>query len=68
VKSLSGLTQLRRLDLNRTKLAGAGLKELHGLKQLQTPGVARTQVTDTGAQELQNALPQLQIKRQEFAN
>jgi internalin A len=47
------------LDLERTELADAGLKELAGLKQLQALNLMGTNVTDAGLKEL-TGLKQLQ--------
>jgi hypothetical protein len=59
MKVLAGLTRLEHLELGRTKITDAGLKELVPLKQLRLLYVGDTQVTDAGVQELKDAVPTL---------
>jgi hypothetical protein len=51
------------LDLDRTSVTDAGLRELAGLKSLQTLNLSLTQVTGAGVGELQKALPGCSIRR-----
>ena len=51
------------LDLSRTQVTDAGLKELAGLKQLTTLDLRGAQVTDAGLKELRAALPGCKITR-----
>ena len=53
LKHLKGLTQLRRLDLDRTKVSDAGLEHLKGLTQLRRLDLGDTKVTDAGVKKLQ---------------
>jgi len=49
------------LDLGRTQVTDAGLKELAGLKQLTTLELRFTKVTVAGLKELRAALPECKI-------
>ena len=57
------LKSLQALDLSRTSLTEAGLKELAELKSLQSLDLGSTKVTAAGVAELQKALPQCRISR-----
>jgi hypothetical protein len=60
-----GLTRLRDLNLGQTKITDEGLTQLEGLKDLRMLIVWNTQVSDEGVLRLQEALPELQICRDE---
>jgi hypothetical protein len=62
---LEGLTLLRDLNLGYTAISDAGLKRVRGLKELRVVDLWKTQVTDEGVLQLQDALPGLQILRDE---
>jgi hypothetical protein len=51
------LTNLERLDLQRSKVTDAGLEHLRGLKKLQTVWLSGTAVTTAGIDELRKSLP-----------
>jgi hypothetical protein len=59
------LTLLRDLNLGDTGITDAGLTHLRGLQNLRTLELWKTQVTDDGVLALQEALPWLQILRDE---
>jgi len=59
---LKGLTQLRVLVLNGTKVTDAGLEHLKGLTQLKTLQLWNTKVTDEGVKRLQQALRSCSIR------
>ena len=54
---LKGLTNLRVLSFNKTKITDAGLVHLKGLTKLQGLDVRSTKVTAAGVKKLQAALP-----------
>ena len=60
---MAGLKNLQALDLGRTKVTDAGLKELAGLKSLHALYLDGTQVTDAGLKKLRKALPDCAISR-----
>ena len=60
---LKGMTNLRELDLYRTKVTGAGLVHLKGLTNLQKLTLRGTKITDAGVAELQQALPNCEITK-----
>jgi hypothetical protein len=62
---LKGLTRLSDLQLGDTKVTDAGLAQLAGLTNLRTLHVIGSRVTDTGVLALEEALPRLQILREE---
>jgi hypothetical protein len=51
------------LNLVRTKVTDAGLKELAALKGLKVLDLSSTKVTDAGLKELRKALPTCRIFR-----
>ena len=57
------LSQLRRLDLENTKVTDAGLEHLKGLNQLHALSLYGTRVTEAGANKLRKALPRNGISR-----
>jgi hypothetical protein len=57
------LTRLQWLALDGTQVTDAGLKQLSGLTKLRTLYLDATDVTDAGARDLQQAVPNLQIRR-----
>ena len=59
LKHVKGLTQLRDLYLDETKITDAGLEDLRGLTELRTLCLGDTQVTDAGLANLKG-LTQLQ--------
>jgi hypothetical protein len=60
---LLGLTRLEFLTLSNTPITDAGLVHLRGLKCLGQLHLAGTHVTDAGVRALQEALPNLIIRR-----
>jgi hypothetical protein len=62
---LTGLTRLRQLELWHTQTGDAGLASLKGLSNLRLILLAGTRVTDDGVLELEEALPQVQVLREE---
>jgi hypothetical protein len=62
---LERLTLLRDLNLGYTRITDAGLTHLRGFQNLRTLELWKTQVTDEGVLKLQEALPDLQIFRDE---
>ncbi|MGC8641180.1 MAG: hypothetical protein ACP5XB_15040, partial [Isosphaeraceae bacterium] len=62
---LEGLTLLHDLRLDHTRITDAGLAHLKGLNELRTLDVANTHITDDGVLALQDALPWLQVLRDE---
>jgi hypothetical protein len=58
-----GLSLIRTLYLNDTKVTDSGLARLKGLTRLRTLNLAGTSVTDAGIKELTLALPNLRIIR-----
>jgi len=52
LESLEGLTSLRRLDLDSTKITDAGLVHLKEVKELRTLILAATKVSDAGLEHL----------------
>lgn len=61
LRHLSGLTDLRTLDLARTRVTDAGLDRLPHLTQLQQLHLAGTDTTPQGRASLSSRLPQLTI-------
>ena len=53
LKSIEGLTNLRKLHLENTKIGDAGLSHLKGLTNLEYLNLYGTQVTDAGLADLQ---------------
>ena len=62
---LNGLTRLSNLHLDRTQIGDAGLAQLKGMTNLRLLTVAGTRVTDDGVLAIEEALPKLQIHREE---
>jgi len=62
---LKGLTNLNGLELWHTQIGDAGLAHLKGLVSLRLLLIAGTRVTDDGVLELEEALPRVQILREE---
>ena len=58
----AGLEKVFRLDLDRTQITDAGLKELAKLLSLQELYLVNTQITDAGLAELKKALPNCRIR------
>lgn len=61
LRHLSGVTDLRTLDLARTRVTDAGLDRLSHLTQLQQLQLAGTDTTPQGRARLSSRLPQLTI-------
>ena len=59
LEHLAGLTELRRLYLNRTRVGDAGLRHLAGLTNLRELTLGATRVTDAGLNSL-SGLTQLE--------
>jgi hypothetical protein len=57
LEHLSGLSQLRKLNLYDSGMTDAGLKYLAGLAQVRDLNLQRNQVTLAGIRKLQKALP-----------
>ncbi|MEN6496052.1 MAG: hypothetical protein ABFD16_17360, partial [Thermoguttaceae bacterium] len=57
---LKGLTNLRDLWLNSTKITDAGLEHIQGLTRLEKVMLHNTRVTNAGVERLMG-LPQLRI-------
>jgi hypothetical protein len=62
---LRGHLLLREVDLGQTKITDAGLTHLKGLKNLRVITLWNTRVTDEGVLTLEEALPWVQIFRDE---
>ena len=62
---LTGLENLKSLNLAANQVTDAGLVHLAGLTALEYLNLSRTQVTDVGVAELQTALPSCRIETQE---
>jgi hypothetical protein len=62
---LRGLTTLRNLELWHTQVGDAGLAQLKGMANLRLMTLAGTRVTDDGVLAIEEALPKLQIHREE---
>jgi Leucine-rich repeat (LRR) protein len=60
---LKHLTHLTELHVSGTRISDGGLKHLRGMTNLKEVILQGTQVSDAGVQELQQALPQLVIRR-----
>ncbi len=60
---LSGLTELRMLDLRHTGITDASVPSLRKLKNLEWLYVDKTRFSGLAANELKTALPKLQITR-----
>ena len=58
-KELVGFQELEWLELSRTKISNAGVKDLIRLKKLRLIGVSDTEITDAGFKELGKSLPGL---------
>ena len=58
----AGLTELKRLNLNDTRITDAGLMHLKGMTELRILFLYDTQVTDAGIAELKQALPNCVIR------
>jgi hypothetical protein len=58
---LAGLKNLHHLNLRKTRVTDAGLRELGGLEQLKTLTIWETQVTEEGIKRLECTLPRLEI-------
>ena len=58
----AGLEKVFRLDLDRTQITDAGLKELAKLLSLEELYLVNTQITDAGLAELKKALPNCRIR------
>ncbi len=58
---LKGLTALRELALDGSKITDAGLAHLKGLTGLRKVTLTRTNITDAGADSLRKALPEVRI-------
>jgi internalin A len=56
LEHLSGLSQLRKLNLYDSGMTDAGLKYLAGLTQVRELNLERTRVTLAGVRNLQKAL------------
>jgi internalin A len=64
LKELAALKGLQKLKLGPAMVTDAGLKELAGLKALKSLDLSDCKgVTDVGVKDLQQALPDLIIKR-----
>jgi hypothetical protein len=61
IASLPGLSEIRSMNLGRTRITDAGMVHLACLKNLKVLNLHGTQVTDQGKNELQKALPELEI-------
>jgi hypothetical protein len=62
---IKGLTRLRDLSVGHSGVTDAGLKHLKGLTELRGLYLAGSKVTDAGVLELEEALPGLQVLRDE---
>jgi hypothetical protein len=62
---LKGLSRRSDLTLGADGVTDAGLAQLTGLSNLRTLHLIGTRVTDTGVLALAEALPRLQIHREE---
>jgi hypothetical protein len=62
---LKGMSRLSDLTLGAVGVTDAGLAQLTGLSNLRTLHVTGSRVTDTGVLALEEALPRLQILREE---
>lgn len=62
IASLPGLSEVRTMNLGRTRITDAGMVHLACLKNLKVLNLHGTQVTDQGINELQKALPELKIR------
>ena len=58
---MSGLTELRELNLYRSRITNAGLAKLHRLSNLQLIDLRYTGVTGAGVNALRAALPNVQV-------
>jgi hypothetical protein len=65
LEHLKGLKLLRGLGLGETRISDAGLAQIKLLEKLRLVHLWETQVTDDGVLELQDALPWLQVVRDE---
>jgi hypothetical protein len=61
LERLTGLTQLKTIQLRDTQVTDAGLEHLKGLTQLQWLSLGRTEVTDEGLADLQEVLPKCKV-------
>jgi hypothetical protein len=62
LKELTGLKNLRNLDLTSTKVTDEGLKELGGREVLEEVKVSSTSVTAAGKAGLKKALPKCVVE------
>lgn len=60
---LAGLTNLSKLDLQKTQVTDAGLEHLKKLPNLQQLYVHGSRITEAGMADLEAALPRLTIER-----
>ena len=67
MKHLTGLSELRYLNLYGTAVTDAGLVSLGGLKNLQKLYLWQTKVSKSGATKLRQELPELQVDLGEYA-
>ena len=58
---LKGITHLKHLSLNRTKVTDSGLTHLAGIKTLSRLSLNETAVTTEGVEKLKAVLPKLKI-------
>jgi Leucine-rich repeat (LRR) protein len=65
LEHLNGLRNLQILHLAGTRVTDAGMVKLKTLTSLQQLSVERTPVTDAGIAELRQALPTLEVDKQE---
>ena len=56
------MTKLKKLYLDGTPVADAGLVHLKGLTELETLSMDETQVTEVGVAEPKKALPKCDIR------
>jgi Leucine-rich repeat (LRR) protein len=63
LEGLQGIHGLTTLDLSHTQITDAGLEHLKKLGNLKSLDLRRTQVTEAAVKQLQQALPQVAIRR-----
>lgn len=63
LRHLCAMANLRTLCLRDTQITDAGLKHLHVLTNLSSLQIMRSKVTAAGVSELNEALPNLEIRR-----
>jgi Leucine-rich repeat (LRR) protein len=66
VEHIGGLTKLKVLYLEKTKITDAGLRRLGALKNLKVLHLSDTSVTDTGVEKLQRTLTRCYIEREKL--